>query len=44
MIIIIIIIIITTLGIKDPKGFGKNNISNCRSDHYSEQFSRTNEL
>jgi len=41
--IYIFIIIYYTLGIKDPEGFGKNNVSNCRSDHYSGQSSRTNE-
>ena len=41
---LLLLIIFYTLGIKDPEGFGqKINVSNCRSDHYSGQSSRTNE-
>ena len=33
----------STLGIKDPEGFGKQLEENCRNDHYSGQSSNTKE-
>ena len=40
----LLLLLFFTLGIKDPKGFGKKtNTSNRRSDDYSRHSSRTNE-